>query len=141
MAAIEIGDVAAIRSNLCDNFLELAVGVGDVVRDEDDAEVGSYGEGPGEQVEDHFGVGAGGDVVILGRKAEEDIADTAAGEVGLIAGCAQLENDALGGELCWRVGHCDSLKSWRPVSSWRPGFRVAVFEPRWDSDDRGCLLG
>ena len=53
-------------------------------------------------------MGAGGDVEIFGRNAEEDIADTAAGEVRLIARRAQLEDDALGGELGWRVGHCDS---------------------------------
>lgn len=87
-------------------------------------------------------MGTGGDVEVFGMEAEEDVADAASGEVGLVAGCTQLKDDALGGELCWRVGHCDSLESsFRPVSSWRPGFMVDGFEPRWDSDEGGCLLG
>jgi hypothetical protein len=53
-----------------------------------------------------------------------------------VAGGAQLEDDAFCGELCRRVGHCDSPKSsWRSLSSWRARFRADAFEPRWDSGD------
>jgi hypothetical protein len=47
-----------------------------------------------------------------------------------VTGGAQLEDDALCGDLCRRVGHCDS-----PLSSWRARFRADAFEPTWDSDD------
>jgi hypothetical protein len=75
-------------------------------------------------------MGAGSDVKVLGRDAEEDVADAAAGKVRLVTRRAQLDDDALCGELCRRVDHCDS-----PVSSWLARFRADAFEPRWDSDD------
>ena len=125
MAAVEIGNVAAIRSNLGDNFLTV-----DVVADQNHAEMRAYSEGAGEQGEDRVGVGTGGDIEIRRRHAEKDVADTASGKVRLVTGGAQLEDDALSGELCRRVGHCNS-----PLSSWHARFRFDAFEPRWDSDD------
>jgi len=53
--------------------------------DEDDAEVGSDGEGLREQRDDLVGCGRGGDVVVLGLEAEVEVADAASGEVGLVA--------------------------------------------------------
>ena len=114
----------------------MAVAVRDVVADQNDAEVGADGEGAREQGEDRIGMGTGGDVKIFGKDADQDVADTASGEVRLMPRRAQLEYDALCGELGWRVGHCNSSRS-----SWQPGFRVDGFEPRWDSDDPRCLLG
>jgi hypothetical protein len=131
VAAVAIRDVAAKCSNLGDNFL-----IVNLVADQHNAEVGPDGEGAREQGEDRIGMGAGGNVEVLGRDAEENVADAAAGEVRLVTGGAQLDDDALCGELCRPVGHCDS-----PVSSWRTRFKVDAFEPRWDSDDTCCLLG
>ena len=114
MAAIEIGDVVAIRSNLGDNFLGVVVGVGDIVGDEDDAEVGSYGEGAGEQAEDRVGMGAGGDVEVFGRKAEEDIADTAAELVDIVAA------------VCSMTAGVIVIRLWKPGRIWRFGHEAEV---------------
>ena len=54
--------------------------------DQDDAEVRADGEGLREERDDLVGGGGGGDVVVLGREAEEQVADAAAGEEGLVAG-------------------------------------------------------
>jgi hypothetical protein len=54
--------------------------------DQHDAKVRSDGKGPRKEVENDVGRGAGGDVVVGGLAAEEQIADTAAGEISLVAG-------------------------------------------------------
>ena len=72
-----------------------------VLADQDYAEVGADGEGLGKQRDDLVGRGGGGDVVVLGVDAEQQVADAAAGEVGLMAGLAQGERDAQGGGILW----------------------------------------
>ncbi len=72
---------------------------------EDDAEVGADGESAREHVEDDVGAGAGGDVVVLGLAAEEQVADAAPGEVSLKARGAQRGEDAAGGGELVRGGH------------------------------------
>ena len=52
--------------------------------------MGADGEGFGEQRDDLVGHGRGGDVVVLGCEAEQQVADAAAGEVCLMAGLAQV---------------------------------------------------
>jgi hypothetical protein len=77
----------------------MATGIGQVLRDEDYAEVRTDGEGAWEEGQDYVGMSAGGDVEIFGREVEEEIADAASGEVRFMAGGAKLEDDAFGGEL------------------------------------------
>src|SRR6185312_15324479 len=79
-ATVVVGSVAAEGGDFGDDLLGV-----ELVGDEDDAEVGSYGEGSGEELEDSVGVGGGGDVEVGGGVAEEEIADASAGEVGLMA--------------------------------------------------------
>jgi hypothetical protein len=57
------------------------------------------GEGAGEQGEDGVRMGTGGNIEIFGRSAEQEIADASSGEVRFVAGGAQLDDDAFGGEL------------------------------------------
>ena len=74
--------------------------------DEDDAEVGSDREGAGKRASDLVGRGGGGDVVVLWGEAEEEVADAAAGEEGLMAGGAERARDAeRGGVLRCRICH------------------------------------
>ena len=81
--------------------------------DEDDAEVGTYLEGTGEESGDLRGGGAGGDVEIFRSEVEEEIANAAAGEECLMTRCTQGCGDgACGGEgRAWAqpVGHASSL--------------------------------
>jgi len=61
--------------------------------DEDDAEGGADFLAAGEDGDDFFGFGGGGDVVILGFSAHDLIADTAAGPVGGVSAGAELLDD------------------------------------------------
>ena len=65
--------------------------------------MGAYGFGPGEEVLDDLGGGAGGDVEVLRLDAEEEIADAAAGKEGLVSGDGEgtnyLQRGAIGGAL------------------------------------------
>ena len=70
-----------------------------VVGDDDDAEVGADGLGAGEELLDERGGGAGGDVEVFGGEAEEEIADAAAGEIGLVAGGGEGLDDGGGGAV------------------------------------------
>ena len=77
---------SARRVRLRGDFVEL-------LADEDDAEVGADGEGLGEERDDLIGRGGGGDVEVLGREAEQEVAHASAGEEGLVAGVAQAAGD------------------------------------------------
>ena len=98
-AAVRVCAVGAEGGDFGDDFA--AVGF---VGDEDDAEVRADGEGAGEEVEDDGGGRAGGDVVVLGGEAEEEVADASAGEPCLIPGLAEPLEDGEGGFGVWRVG-------------------------------------
>ena len=68
--------------------------------DEDYAEVSADGEGffVGEEAEDDVGCGAGGYVEVLWFEVEEDVADAASSEEGLVAcGAQNLDDVACGG--------------------------------------------
>ena len=106
VAAVGIGAVGAEGGDLClcvvglgrfgiicfGGRVRLTEGVGY----EDDSEVGAYGEGAGEEIEDDVGGGAGGYIVVGGGAAEEEIADAAAGEVGLVGMGAEGADDVEG---------------------------------------------
>ncbi len=61
----------------------------------------AYSEGflAGKEAEDDVGGGRGGDVVVLGGEAEQEVAYAAAGEVGLVACGAQCLGDVAGCEV------------------------------------------
>ena len=61
------------------------------------------GEGLGEEGDDLIGRGGGGDVEVLGREAEQQVAHASAGEEGLVARVAQAAGDGERGEIL-RVG-------------------------------------
>jgi hypothetical protein len=73
----------------------------DFVADQDYAEVGSDGEGLGEECDDLVRSGGGGYVVIFGRQAEQQIADASAGEERLMAGVAQRSGDGVRCAVLW----------------------------------------
>jgi hypothetical protein len=95
-AAVGVGTVVAEGGDLG--------GVG-VVSDEEDAEVGADGEGVGEEGEDLFRGGGGGDVEVPGGEAEQEVADAASGEECLVAGLEEgagdVEGGLVGGGLEW----------------------------------------
>jgi hypothetical protein len=103
VAAVEVGYVRAKCSNLGDNFVTI-----NIVADKNHTEVGADGEGAGKHGENRVWMGAGGYVEVLWGDAEEEISDAAAGEVSLVARCAELIDDALCRDLC-RCFHCDFL--------------------------------
>ena len=70
-----------------------------VTHNQNDAEVGADGEGLREERDDLVRRGGGGDVVVLGGVAEEEVADAAAGEVGLVARVAQGADDGESGAV------------------------------------------
>ncbi len=117
MAAIVVGDIRAKCSNFGDNFRELAF-AGDVFTDENDTEVGSDGEGAGKKLEDGVGMGAGGDVEVFGRQAEEQVADAAASEIRFVASGAEPEDDAFGGDLCGSGLHWVIQGAKAPIFLW-----------------------
>jgi len=55
------------------------------------------GEGLGEERDDFAGSCGGGDVEVLGREAQQQVAHASAGEEGLVAGVAQAAGDGEGG--------------------------------------------
>ena len=77
-------------SFVLDRFRTAAVGVGAVCAvggdfyavDEHDTEVGTDGNGVGEEAGDVGGAGAGGDIVVLRGDTEEEVADASADEPG-----------------------------------------------------------
>ena len=97
-AAIGVGAIVAEGGDLGDEFLFFKL-----LANEYDAEVCADGEGLGEERDDLIGGGGGGDVEVLGRKAEQEIAHAAAGEEGLVTGVAQAAGDGERGEIR-RVG-------------------------------------
>ena len=101
VAAVEVGDVGAKCSNLGDNFAGVAGcgGIVEVLADQNDAELGADGEGLREHGEDDVRMRAGGNVEIFRLDAEEHVAHAAAGEVRLVAGGTEPDDDVLGGEL------------------------------------------
>ena len=68
----------------------------------DDAEAGADGDGAAEELLHLLGPGVGGDVVVLGRQAEQLVAHAAAGPERLIAGLPEPLDD-VDGELT--LGH------------------------------------
>ena len=68
--------------------------------------MGAYGEGllVGEEAEDDVGCGAGGYVEVLWFEVEEDVADAAPGEVGLVACGAQNLDDVACGDVVRVLG-------------------------------------
>ena len=83
----------------CSDFSSNFGVVGTGGADQDDAEVRAYRVSPREDGENGFGRGAGGYVVVLGRVAEQEIADAASGEVRLLACGAEGRDDLAGGEV------------------------------------------
>ena len=59
------------------------------------------GEGLGEESDDLLGRGGGGDVVVLGREAEQEVAHASTGEEGLMAGVAQAADEVERGAIVW----------------------------------------
>ena len=106
VAAVGVAEVVAEGGDL--DFAVFAL-------DEDYAELSAYGEAVGEELEDAIGVGVRGDVKIGGFAVEEEIANAAAHEEGLVA--VLLESDADGvGELA-RVHLVIMLQVHRKVGS------------------------
>ena len=64
--------------------------------DEDNAEVCADLTGAGEEAEELFGAGGGGDVEVFGGAVEEEVADAAADEEGGMAGFAEDGDDPAG---------------------------------------------
>jgi len=95
MAAVRVGSVGAEGGYFCEGGLAF-----DFSRNQDHAEVGSYGEGAREEIEDNVRRGGGGYVVVFGFAAKQEVAHASTGEVGLVAFLAELAQDgACGGEL------------------------------------------
>jgi hypothetical protein len=70
------------------------------------AEVSANGEGAWEEIKNDAGSGRGGDIVVLGLAAEQQIAHAAACEIGLMAFFLESAQDSVcGGELRARVRH------------------------------------
>ena len=105
-------DVFARVGGVADGIGTAAVGVGavraeggdfggdlvavDLLADQHYAEVCADGEGLREERDDLVRGGGRGDVVILGCDAEEEVANAAAGEEGLVAGAAEGTGDGAG---------------------------------------------
>ena len=79
-AAVGVGAVGAEGGDLGGDL-----DVVDLIADEDNAEVRADGEGLGEEGDDLIGRGGGGDVEVLGREAQQQVAHASAGEEGLMA--------------------------------------------------------
>jgi len=92
VAAVGVGSVIAEGGDFGEGFLAV-----NFVSNEDDAEVGSDGEGSGEHFEDDVGTGVGGYIEVVGIAVEEKITDASAREVGGVAFAAQALDDRFGG--------------------------------------------
>ena len=116
MATIGVGPVIAEGGDFGHGSLP-----GDIDRDEDDAEGGSDRCGAGKHVKDDVGGSGGGDVVVLGAAAEQEIAYAAAGEECLVAASFQGAKDLPGGsELRSGRNHaCFKGKAVGRNESWR----------------------
>jgi len=104
----------------------------EVLADEDDAEVGADGEGLGEEGDDLLGGGGGGDVEVLGREAEQQVADAAAGEEGLVAGVAQAAGDGERGAI--------RRTRWTHFAPSLPYFSLKVHHSSWCGPWRWIIL-
>ena len=138
MAAVGVDAVAAEGGNLGDGVARGRVGrvferrcfVEGLVGDQDDAEGCADGEGAWEEPEDDVGRGGGGHVVVERSAAEEQVADAAAGEVGLVALGAQGFDDAERGfELAREGGHLALLSS-------TPRAEMQVVAGRLEGDEK-----
>ena len=88
MAAVGVGAVGAEGGDLCHK-----AGTGAFGGYKDHAEVGSYRESAREHFEHDAGSGAGGYVVVGRSATEEEIANAATGQVGLMPGGTECLDD------------------------------------------------
>src|ERR1700733_3802609 len=102
MAAVGVGSVGAEGGDFGKGGLAVEFG-----GDQHNSEVCAYGEGAREKIEDDIGRGRSGYVVVLGLATEEQVANAAAGQVGLVALVSKLAQD---GDGCGEMGsvrlHC-----------------------------------
>ena len=98
MPAVAIGGVTAEGRHL-----DHACRLGPEHRNHSEGGADGQGAPVAEKLADLLGHGVGGHVIVLGRAAEELVADAAAGPIGLEAGPAQAANH-LGGETALFLG-------------------------------------
>ena len=92
--------------------------LGFVLPEQDDAEVSPYQDRAREQFQHPGGSRVGGNVEVLRRLVQQDVADAAADKVGLITACPELPGDVYGEHCRGRVRnpHCRATLPSRTVA-------------------------